>query len=45
MIVIGLENATQAVLVVGYAAEPVATDRPRPILWFRDIQLSEGRGG
>ena len=26
-------------------AEPVAVDRPRPILVFRDIQLSEGRRG
>jgi hypothetical protein len=28
-----------------HAAEPVAADRPRPILRFRDVEFSEGRGG
>jgi hypothetical protein len=32
-------------LAGGCAAEPVAADRPRPILVIRDIQLSGGRGG
>ena len=27
------------------AAEPFAAARPRPMLFFRVIQLSEGRGG
>jgi hypothetical protein len=40
-----MEDALVQKEVTLHAAEPVAAVRPRPMLVFRGIVLSEGRGG